>query len=328
MLKQPCVPISIVVPVYNGMTTVDLCLPALLAQQDAILGKDFEIIVVDDGSTDGSGKYIAQHFPQVHLITHAKNRGRIEARLNGVQAARFDRILLIDIRVIADLNLLKSYWAIGTPSRCMAVEVDDQAKHQPLKRVFHCLRAAYYQPDNISESEQRLTITCENFLRARKGTTAIFLDRQTYMDSLPERRDKTVNDDTRLFARMLEEGPLFRDYRLKIIYLHRLTFAEELPHLYERGVRFADYYLTPRGAYRWHAGAIFIASLLSTGMFVWQPAFTGSGLLFLFAGICIWLARRPMDFILLILYLPILLAAFATGAMVGILSIRGDERKS
>jgi len=321
-MKQPCVPISIVVPVYNGMTTITLCLPALLAQQGATLGKDFEIIVVDDGSTDGSGDYIARHFPEVRLIQHTENRGRIEARLNGVQAARFDRILLIDIRVIADLNLLKSYWAIGTPSPCMAVEVADKARQQPLKRVFHCLRTAYYQSDNLPESEQRLAITHENFLRSRKGTTAIFLDRQTYLDSLPERRDKTVNDDTRLFASMVKEGPLFRDYRLRITYLHRPTLTEELPHLYERGVRFADYYLTSGGAYRWHAGVIFIASLLATGMLIWQPAFTSSGLLFLFACTCIWLARRPMDLIWLILYLPILLPTFATGALIGILSPR------
>ncbi len=307
-------------PVYNGMSTIDLSLPALLAQQEAALGRDYEIIVVDDGSSDGSGDHIAQQYPQVGLTRHEKNLGRIEARRSGVKAAAFDYILLIDVRVVAAPDLLQTYWDIGTPSPCMAAGEAGRTRQSPLDRVFHCLRAAYYKPHDAPESETRMVITRENFLRARKGTTAIFLDRHAYLDSLPKRRDKMVNDDTRLFANMVKKGPLFRDVRLRITYLQRSSFSEEIPHLYERGIRFADYYLRPGGPYRRHVFILLAASLLGVAMFIWQPARTVLGLLLTLACICLWLARRPMDFVWLMLCLPVLLPTFAAGALTGMIN--------
>jgi len=304
-------------PVYNGMTTLDLCLPSLLTQQGADLGKDYEIIAVDDGSCDGSGKHIEQQYPQVRLISHASNRGRIEARLSGVRKASFDRILLIDARVIAAPNLLQTYWAIGAPSPCMAAGKASRARQSPLERVFHCLRTAYYSPHNSPESEPRMVITRANFLRARKGTTAIFLDRHTYLNSLPKRRDRMVNDDTRLFARMVKKGPLFRDVRLRITYLQRSTIAEEIPHLYERGIRFADYYLRQGGAYRRYAIILFAAGFLVAGMFIWQPAFTALGMVLALVCVCLCLARSLPDFFWLMVYLPVLLPTFTAGALAG-----------
>ena len=48
--------ISVIVPVYDGVTTIDACLTAL----DANLAPDVEVIVVDDGSTDDSGAMAAR----------------------------------------------------------------------------------------------------------------------------------------------------------------------------------------------------------------------------------------------------------------------------
>jgi len=315
-VKSPRVPISVVMPVYNGMDTLDLSLPPLLRQEGAELGKDYEIIVVDDGSTDGSGDHVQTRYPEARLIRHPENRGRIEARLTGVKAARFDRILLIDVRVIAADDILHTYWELGSPSPCMGVP-EQPPPNRPLEQVFHCLRAAYYHSYEPDHANPRLVITEENFLRAPKGTTAIFLERRLYLDSLPEHCSKTVNDDTRLFSEMLKNGPLFRDVRLKIHYLQRTSFREEIPHLFERGVRFADYYLAPGGAYRKYMMPFFASSLLAVSLFFWQPVYTILGLLLILTAGSAWLARNCMDFIWLMLCLPVLLPTFASGALVG-----------
>ncbi len=309
-------------PVYNGMTTLDLSLPSLLSQHGASLGSDYEVIVVDDGSSDGSGDHVARNYPQARLIRHASNLGRIMARLSGVRAAFFSRILLIDVRVVASPDLLHTYWAIGAPSPCMAAVDTGLDRQSPLDRVFYCLRTAYYHSYEPDHAAPRLVITKQNFLRAPKGTTAIFLERQLYLDSLPEHCSKTVNDDTRLFSEMLKKGPLFRDVRLKIHYLQRTSFREEIPHLFERGVRFADYYLTPGGAYRKYVVPVFAASLMAASLLVWKPAYTVPGLLLMLAAGCARLARNHMDFIWLMLCLPVLLPTFASGALVGMIVSR------
>ena len=62
-----------------------------------------EVIVVDDGSTDDTAQ-VAARFPNVRLISHAKNQGKSKAVATGVAAARHDLLMLLD----ADLKGLQA----------------------------------------------------------------------------------------------------------------------------------------------------------------------------------------------------------------------------
>ncbi len=77
--------ISVIVPVYNVEKTLDRCLESILCQTF----QDFEIILVDDGSTDGSGsicdRYAAE-YPQISVI-HKENEGLGPTRNVGIRAA-------------------------------------------------------------------------------------------------------------------------------------------------------------------------------------------------------------------------------------------------
>jgi hypothetical protein len=84
--------ISIIVPLYNKAPYVGRALASILAQSHP----DFEVIVVDDGSTDGSGDIVRQiDDPRVRLITQA-NRGPGAARNRGIAEASGRLITSLD----------------------------------------------------------------------------------------------------------------------------------------------------------------------------------------------------------------------------------------
>ena len=85
---------SVVVPVYNAGLYLSECADSILAQTFP----DYELILVDDGSTDGSGAICdgyARKDPRVRVL-HQANAGQSAARNRGVSAAKAELICLID----------------------------------------------------------------------------------------------------------------------------------------------------------------------------------------------------------------------------------------
>lgn len=86
--------ISIVVPVYNVVHYLERCVLSVLRQTY----KDMEVILVDDGSTDGSGELcdkLALTDTRIHVI-HQKNQGLSGARNTGIRNAKGEYIAFID----------------------------------------------------------------------------------------------------------------------------------------------------------------------------------------------------------------------------------------
>ncbi len=67
------VKVTVVIPNYNGIKFMEACLEALLAQNPDTPA--FQVVVVDNGSKDGSPELIARRFPQVRIIVLASNTG-------------------------------------------------------------------------------------------------------------------------------------------------------------------------------------------------------------------------------------------------------------
>lgn len=86
--------ISIVIPVYNSMDYIGECLDSLEKQQDSV----FEIVLIDDGSTDGSGEFCdnyACNKENVKVI-HQRNKGQQAARAEGIRCSVGDYIMFLD----------------------------------------------------------------------------------------------------------------------------------------------------------------------------------------------------------------------------------------
>ncbi len=85
---------SIVIPVYNEEAAIGDDLNLIKRTMDAT-GHPYEIIVVNDGSTDRTVDIVSSK-PGVQLIHHERNRGTGAARTTGIQAARGDVIIMTD----------------------------------------------------------------------------------------------------------------------------------------------------------------------------------------------------------------------------------------
>jgi dolichol-phosphate mannosyltransferase len=90
--------LSVVVPVYNEEEN----LPILIPQLDEVLkplGKPFEMIFVDDGSTDGSRRVLKEmisQYPQIRILGFRKNCGETAAGAAGLKEARGEVVITID----------------------------------------------------------------------------------------------------------------------------------------------------------------------------------------------------------------------------------------
>jgi glycosyltransferase involved in cell wall biosynthesis len=87
--------VSVIVPTYNGEETIAGLLETLAATEDC----GWELIVVDDGSTDATASVIRELSTkpkQTRLITLTANRGKAAALNLGVAQARFDKLVFLD----------------------------------------------------------------------------------------------------------------------------------------------------------------------------------------------------------------------------------------
>ena len=101
--------ISVIVPVYNTEQYLHRCIDSILAQTFT----DFELILVDDGSTDESGKICdeyANHDKRV-CVFHQKNQGQAAARNNAIKHSKGEYISFVDSDDILHFQFLESLYS-------------------------------------------------------------------------------------------------------------------------------------------------------------------------------------------------------------------------
>ena len=110
--------ISVVVPVYNEEANLPILIPKLTEVLEP-LGRPYEMIFVDDGSTDRSRELLkekASQHPQIHVLGFRKNCGETAAGAAGLKEARGEVVITIDADLQNDprdiptmLEYLKEY---------------------------------------------------------------------------------------------------------------------------------------------------------------------------------------------------------------------------
>jgi glycosyltransferase involved in cell wall biosynthesis len=106
---EPLQKISIIIPVYNEAPTIRGLIQAV---ENSPIAFKKELIIVDDGSTDGSARILSEYHDRYRVIMLDKNRGKGFAVRTGLRAATGDAIIIQD----ADLEYdPKDYPALLQP---------------------------------------------------------------------------------------------------------------------------------------------------------------------------------------------------------------------
>ena len=111
--------VSIIVPVYNVETYLPKCVDSILAQTR----ESFELLLVDDGSSDDSGRICdayAQKDARIRVI-HQQNQGQGGARNNGIAKAVGEYILFVDSDDYIHPQLLEKTLAVAEAEACDVV---------------------------------------------------------------------------------------------------------------------------------------------------------------------------------------------------------------
>jgi len=114
MLEQFCV--SVIVPFYNAESHIKTCFDILLKQD---FTKRFEIIMVDDASTDNSRNIIEMHdFPDLRLYSLPSNSGPAAARNLGLKKAKGEYVFFLDVDDTFAANTLSTLYSIAKETAC------------------------------------------------------------------------------------------------------------------------------------------------------------------------------------------------------------------
>ncbi len=132
---------SLVVPNWNGKDLLQRFLPSWLAAIANHPGS--EVVVVDNGSTDGSAAWIRQNYPEVRLIALPENLGFGGGSNAGIEAAKNDIVVLLNSDMRVDPDFLPPLLAGFTDEKVFAVScqifLGDPAKRREETGLTHGL---------------------------------------------------------------------------------------------------------------------------------------------------------------------------------------------
>jgi GT2 family glycosyltransferase len=135
--------IDIIIPNYNGSELLPVCLDALRAQSR----QDFCVVVVDDGSSDGSVELLARRYPEVQVIRMPRNRGLAAAVNAGIEATGGEYVVLLNNDTEAERGWLAHL--VGALDRYPAYAFA-ASKLMLFDRRDHIHSAGdYYGPDGV-----------------------------------------------------------------------------------------------------------------------------------------------------------------------------------
>ena len=199
--EQNCL-ISVIVPAYNILDCLERCVNSICAQT----WKNLEILLVDDGSTDGTGRLcdlLAEKDDRIRVF-HKPNGGSSSARNLGISMAKGKWIGFVDSDDWIEPQMYERLYEAATAAGTSIA----QASRDEIDEDYH------KRPDVCTPPEQEVTCTAEDFLKTlllHQGDCSFCtkLIKKSLFEGhrFPEGK---LNEDFRLLVELLCEGERVR----------------------------------------------------------------------------------------------------------------------
>lgn len=211
--------ISVIIPVYNVKDYIKDCLDSIVAQRFP----NKEVIIVDDGSTDGSGDicdaYAAKHAD--FRVIHKPNGGLSSARNRGIDEARGEWLIFLDSDDIwADSDCLQKLYSYAKKLNLNIVRFEYQAVNEKLEHI----EPRSYDKSNI---EGRVI---DNYELVKLGISGewfavLYLLRKDIIGNLRFNEKTKFQEDIDFYSRLFASRELRCGYIDERMYLYRKRTA-------------------------------------------------------------------------------------------------------
>jgi len=305
--------LSVVIPAYNASGWISRSLGHLSVALHAAGIPEAEVLVVDDGSTDGTAEE-ARSVSGLNLsVLTTQNQGRFRARELGASTVSGTHILFLDSRVFIHEDSIKFVLPhLADPSSSLwTADVHAQTRGNPIARFWRCIETVFWR--RYFRNRRTTSFGEDEFDYFPKGTTALIgpadLLRRAIAAFEPTVSDwRKVNDDTALLRYALQETRIHISPQYSCTYNARTTISAFVKHANHRGAVLIDGFLRP--GTRLNLPIRFVLALVPfaiiLAVLLWQLALAAIVLLpLIIATGCIMLGARLADAaILAVLFWP------------------------
>lgn len=267
--------VSIIVPVYNAEKTIDRCVQSILKQTL----DSFEIILIDDGSPDNSGRLCDEYAERDSriLVIHKENEGVSAARQNGIDAARGEYIIHVDPDDWIESTMLEELYAKAVSDNADMV-ICDFYENILSEQRYHKQEPSSLQPSIVlRELFQQLHGSCCNKFVKRicysnyniKFPSDIYYCEDLYVvASLVKNNIKLsylprafyhyvqLNDKPTL-VRFYDENTYNHDLKLKILFLDLVSDDASLVKMVEDKFICSMVFRAYKNGYKYYTSALF-----------------------------------------------------------------------
>tara|TARA_Y100001968_G_scaffold320948_1_gene354604 strand:+ start:1376 stop:2308 length:933 start_codon:yes stop_codon:yes gene_type:complete len=155
--------VSVVIPTFNRLPILKKCLSALEDQQPSSSIDGYEVLIVDDGSTDGTTEWLEREstqYPHLKLLKQ-DHAGPAKGRNKGVENAKGDIIIFIDSDIVVNYSFLKAhirslerFWAEKGNRNCFTYGsvINTSDFENPKKELYKItdISWAYFATGNVA----------------------------------------------------------------------------------------------------------------------------------------------------------------------------------